>query len=129
VSSLLRIAATGATEWSAAKPDNIALHLWQAGAEARFGRAYWLALGIQESAIRLVPDSGFSPRSRFAYEPTLVLSGGLTTSLAGQHLVAGGGIRSYEAARDVRLVRPSNTSVFKLPMLALTLGIEYEFDL
>jgi hypothetical protein len=126
LSSFWRIAATGATEWSAAKPDNIAIHLWQAGAEARFGRAFWFALGMQLSAFSLVPDNGFLPRSKFAYQPTFALRGGLSTSLGGHRLVTGAGIRIYSMSRDVRL---NNRTVFQIPMLALTLGIEYQFDL
>ncbi len=126
LSTFSRIAVTGATQWSTAKPDDIALHLWQAGADARFGRSFWFALGMQLSAIRLVPGIGFLPRSKFAYEPTFALRGGLSTTLGGQKLVTGVGLRGYSGPRDVRL---NSVTVFQLPMFALTLGIEYEFDL
>ena len=126
LSPFSRIAVTGATQWSTGKPDDIALHLWQGGVEARFGRSFWFALGMQLSAIHLVPSSDFLPRSRFAYEPTFALRGGLSTTLGGQKLVTGAGLRGYSAPRDVRL---NGVTVFQLPMLALTLGIEYELDL
>ncbi len=126
ISSFSRFAATGATQWSTAKPNDIALHLWQAGVEARFGRTAWFALGTQLSAVDLTPERNLSPKSKFAYEPTLALRGGFSASLAGQRLVTGAGLRSYAANRDVRV---DDKSVFQLPWLALTLGIEYEIDL
>lgn len=126
ISSFSRFAATGATQWSTAKPNGIALHLWQAGVEARFGRSAWFALGTQLSAVDLTPERNLSPKSKFAYEPTLALRGGFSALLAGQRLIAGAGLRSYAANRDVRV---DDKSVFQLPWLALTLGIEYEIDL
>jgi hypothetical protein len=124
--SFWRLAATGATQWSTAKPSDIGLHLWQGAVEARIGRDYWFAFGTQMSIIHLTPDNGLLPRSKFAYEPTLALRVGFSTSLAGQRLVTGVGLRSYAVYRDVRV---DGKKAFQLPMLALTLGIEYEIDL
>ncbi len=126
ITSFSRVAATGATQWSAAKPSDITLHLWQAGVEARFGRTVWFALGTQLSAVDLTPERNLSPKSKFAYEGALTLRGGFSTSLAGQRLVTGAGLRSYAANRDVHV---DGKSVFHLPWLALTLGIESEIDL
>jgi hypothetical protein len=122
----LRVAATGATEWTTGKPSDIALHLWQAGGEARFGRNVWAAFGAQLSALDLTPDRNLSPNSTFAYQGTLTLRGGFSATLARGRLVAGAGLRSYPGNREVRVNREP---VFQLPVLALTLGIEYEIDL
>jgi hypothetical protein len=126
LSSLSRIAVIGGTQWSLARPADINIRHWQAGIEARLGASIWFALGAQVSILHLTPGNGLLPNSQIAYEPMLTMRGGYTVPLTAQRLATSAGLRSYPEYRDVRV---NGQRAFRLPILAFTLGVEYEFDL
>jgi hypothetical protein len=121
-----RLAFTGGAKWSLTEPSNIEIRHWHGGVEAQFGPKWWVGFGTQLSVLSLVPNSGLLPKSQRTFEPVLTVRGGYAATVAGQRLLASAGLRGYPESREVRV---NGQRAFTIPMVAVTVAVEYEFGI
>ena len=98
---LWRMTAMGGVQWAAAQTGPIAIRNWDAGLDVRYGRAYWLAIGSQLSALQLVPHNAALPAEKTIYAPSLLLRVGLSQPFARRTFTIGTGLKVYSEYHDV----------------------------
>ncbi len=124
VRRLWRLAATGGVQWAAAQTESIGIRSWHVGLDVRYGRTYWLAIGSELSAIRLAPSSGTLPSDKSILAPVFSLRAGLSKPLVKRMFGVGAGLKLYPEYHDVRV---DGHNAFRLPIVALTADVAYEF--